>query len=237
MISSLIGGASLAGWFVSILYRIPAVLIAISFHEFAHGYMAYLRGDYTAKMYGRLTINPKAHFDLYGAVCMLLFGFGWANPVPFNYNNLKKPKLDSALIALAGPLMNFLLAAAAIVLWCLLYAINIRVANNEVVARIFDIVLDIVMAVYSLNIGLMVFNLLPVPPLDGSKILFSLLPASAYRFILTYERYGFIILMVILLTGIIDKPLYWLIDIVSISLMRLTHAPYEFYIQYFNLIV
>lgn len=221
MISSLIGGASLADWFVSILYRIPAVLIAISFHEFAHGYMAYLRGDYTAKMYGRLTINPKAHFDLYGAVCMLLFGFGWANPVPFNYNNLKKPKLDSALIALAGPLMNFLLAAAAIVLWCLLYAIGIRVASGEVTVRIFQIVLDIVMAVYSLNIGLMVFNLLPVPPLDGSKILFSLLPASAYRFILTYERYGFVILMVILLTGIIDKPLYWLISVVSIPLQHL----------------
>lgn len=218
MIGSLLGGASLSDWFVSILYRIPAVLIAISFHEFAHGLMAYWLGDPTAKMYGRLTVNPKAHFDLYGAICMLLFGFGWANPVPFSYRNLKKPKRDSALIALAGPLMNFILSAAAVVLWCLVYAVGIRVAANEATVRIFQIILDIIMAVYSLNIGLMVFNLLPIPPLDGSKILFSFLPASAYKFILTYERYGFIILMVVLVTGIIDVPLYWLIDIVSTPL-------------------
>ncbi len=221
MIGSLIGGASLAEWFVSILYRIPAVLIAISFHEFAHAYMAYLRGDITAKMYGRLTVNPKAHFDLYGALCMLLFGFGWANPVPFNYRNLKNPKTDSALIALAGPLMNFILAALAIVLWCLVYALGIRIATNAAVVKIFEIILGIVMAVYSLNIGLMVFNLLPIPPLDGSKILFSLLPAKAYRFILTYERYGFIILMVVLVTSIIDVPLGWLINIFAIPLQYL----------------
>ena len=221
MISSLIGGASFSDWFVSILYRIPAVLIAISFHEFAHAYMAYLRGDITAKMYGRLTVNPKAHFDLYGAVCMLLFGFGWANPVPFNYRNLKNPKKDSALIALAGPLMNFILAALAIVLYCLVLAIGTRVATTEPVVRIFQIILNIIMAVYSLNIGLMVFNLLPIPPLDGSKILFSLLPANAYRFILTYERYGFIILMVVLVTGILDIPLGWLINIFATPLQYL----------------
>ena len=221
MIGSLIGGASLSDWFVSILYRIPAVLIAISFHEFAHAYMAYLRGDITAKMYGRLTVNPKAHFDLYGALCMLLFGFGWANPVPFNYRNLKNPKKDSALIALAGPLMNFILAALAIVLYCLVLALGTRVATTEPVVRIFRIILNIIMAVYSLNIGLMVFNLLPIPPLDGSKILFSLLPANAYRFILTYERYGFIILMVILVTGIINVPLNWLVNIFATPLQYL----------------
>lgn len=221
MIGSLLGGAGLAEWFVSILYRIPAVLIAISFHEFAHAYMAYLRGDITAKMYGRLTVNPKAHFDLYGALCMLLFGFGWASPVPFNYRNLKNPKKDSALIALAGPLMNFILAAAAIVLWCLVYALGIRIATTQAVVKIFEIILGIIMAVYSLNIGLMVFNLLPIPPLDGSKILFSLLPAKAYRFILTYERYGFIILMVVLVTGIIDVPLGWLINIFAMPLQYL----------------
>ena len=112
MLSSLLNGASLSDWFVQILYRIPAVLIAISLHEYAHALMAHLLGDNTAKMYGRLTPNPAAHFDIVGALCMLFVGFGWAKPVPFDYRNLKKPKRDTALIAFAGPLMNFIVACS-----------------------------------------------------------------------------------------------------------------------------
>ncbi len=203
-------------WFVGILYAIPAVVIALSFHEFAHGLVAYWLGDSTAKMYGRLTVNPRAHFDLYGTICMLLFGFGWANPVPFSTRNLKKPKRDSALIALAGPAMNFLIAIVAAVVHSLLLVLFIKLGGvNE---KLFGILLDIVSVICVLNLNLMVFNLLPIPPLDGSKVLFSFLPYKCYNFILTFERYGSIILIAALAIGILDYPLAFLRGIVFVPI-------------------
>lgn len=214
MLSSLLNGASLSDWFVQILYRIPAVLIAISLHEYAHALMAHLLGDNTAKMYGRLTPNPAAHFDIVGALCMLFVGFGWAKPVPFDYRNLKKPKRDTALIAFAGPLMNFIVAAAALLLYAVLIVFfsHVKIPSN---ARLLDIILQLIIHIYSLNLGLMVFNLIPIPPLDGSKVLFSFLPASSYKFILTYERYGSFILLAALFLGALDVPLNFLVNLIS----------------------
>lgn len=199
---------------VQILYRLPAIFIAISFHEYAHALMAHWLGDDTAKMYGRLTPNPAAHFDIWGALCMLLVGFGWAKPVPFNYRNLKKPKRDTALIAFAGPVMNLVIAIAAVVVHSFLYVFFINIATPDNV-RLLGIILDVVAQIYVLNLSLMVFNLLPVPPLDGAKVLFSLLPAKCYNFILTYERYGMTILMVLLLIGGLDVPLNFLVNLVA----------------------
>lgn len=217
MLSSVLNGGSLLDWLVGILYSIPAVVIALSFHEFAHGLAAYWLGDPTAKLRGRLTVNPKAHFDLYGTICMLLFGFGWANPVPFSLRNLKKPKRDGAIIALAGPLMNYIVALVFMVIYALL-AVFFNKIVNESNFKLLSILLEIVYVVYVLNINLMVFNLIPIPPLDGSKILFSLLPYKSYNFILNFERYGFIILMFALAFGILDVPLNFMRSIAAIPI-------------------
>ncbi len=204
MIGSLLGtNANFIDMLISILMRIPAVLIAISVHEAAHGYVAYKLGDPTAKLMGRVTVNPLAHFDLFGVLCMLVFGFGWAKPVPFDLRVLKHPKRDTALIAAAGPVSNLFVAFIFAGLWALVSFIGVVYVShiNEAIQRLLFILAQMLLQVVALNIGLMFFNLLPIPPLDGSKVLFSLLPASAHRFILTYERYGMGILMLMLLLG------------------------------------
>lgn len=217
MLTSLFGGTDISSYIVSLLYRLPAILIAISFHEYAHALMAHWLGDDTAKMYGRLTVNPAAHFDIWGTLCMLFVGFGWANPVPFNYRNLKKPKRDTALIAVAGPIMNFIIALAAAVIYSFLAVIFIRISTPNNI-KLLNIILQVVAQIYILNLSLMVFNILPIPPLDGSKVLFSLLPAKCYNFILNYERYGMTILVVLLLVGGLDVPLNFLVNLISAPL-------------------
>lgn len=232
MLGSLASGSGFADIILDILYSLPAIVIAISFHEYAHALMAYWLGDNTAKYYGRLTVNPKAHFNLYGALCMLLFGFGWANPVPVNVRNLKNPKRDSVLVSLAGPLMNFLVAIVSFVLYSALVGIvEYRLGfENEVLVKVIGIIADILFITTSLNLGLMVFNLLPIPPLDGSKILFPFLPASCYKIILTLERYGFMILMLLLATGILDIPLMWLRGIVSVPVMKIGQLVFRIFV-------
>ena len=188
------------------LLMVPAVLIALVVHEVSHGYVAYLCGDNTAKAYGRLTLNPLKHLDPFGAIMMLLIGFGYARPVPVNYRNLRKPRRDIALVALAGPLSNLLLALVACVLYfviLLIYAASADVRLETVAAgirwlpspaayydqnwlmnalfmgevpRLLTTFMQFLTLFATVNIGLALFNLVPLPPLDGSKILGSLLP-------------------------------------------------------------
>ncbi len=229
MLGSLASGTGFSDIILNILYSLPAIVIAISFHEYAHGLMAYWLGDNTAKYYGRLTVNPKAHFNLYGALCMLVFGFGWANPVPVNVRALKNPKRDSVLVSLAGPLMNFLVAIVSFVLYSVMFALSLKL-ENEVLIKVLGIMGNIFLISSSLNLGLMVFNLLPIPPLDGSKILFPFLPARCYKVILTLERYGFMILMLLLATGILDIPLMWLRGIVSVPVMKIGELVFKLFV-------
>ncbi|MFA5061878.1 MAG: site-2 protease family protein [Patescibacteria group bacterium] len=172
------------------LIIIPSAII----HEYAHGWAADLMGDPTAKFAGRLTINPVAHIDLWGTILMPLvlyfltggqFMFAYAKPVPYNPYNLKNQKWGPALVAIAGPIANFLLA---FVFAMVLRFVPIGVFNPGLISF-----LDII--VYA-NIMLMVFNLVPIPPLDGSKVLYAVLPASAQNVKLFLDRYGFIILLV-----------------------------------------
>lgn len=213
MIGSLLSGnTSLTDVLISLLLRIPAVLIAISVHEAAHGYAAYKLGDPTAKLMGRVSINPFAHFDLFGAICMLIFGFGWAKPVPFDLRMLKHPKRDTALIAVAGPVSNLLTAFLFTGIWVgLFYAVMVFqpawLMSSDSICSILFVMLQHIAA---LNISLLIFNLIPIPPLDGSKVLISFLPASAYRFVLKYERYGMSILMLWL---IISDYLPWFLSL------------------------
>ena len=162
----------------------------------AHGFAAYKLGDNTAKYDGRLSLNPLRHIDPYGALCMLFFGFGWAKPVMVNPNYFKKPKRDMALTALFGPVSNFILAYIGMLAFLYLCPL----VNNIYFYNFFYLLI-------SLNISLGIFNLIPIPPLDGSKIFLSLLPRSIYYEIMRYERFGFIVLIIALYLDVLDPIL------------------------------
>ena len=188
------------------LISIPIILLSLSIHEVSHGYVAYKLGDPTARNQGRLSLNPLAHIDPIGALCMLLFHFGWAKPVPVSTRYFKKPKRDMALTALAGPVSNILLAFVSLTVYCYI----MRFADPEAVLT--ELLLLLFRMFYSLNISLAVFNFLPVPPLDGSRILYTFLPDRAYFGVMRYERYISIGIFALLYLGFLDYPLSWLVN-------------------------
>mgnify|MGYP004544568801 CR=1 FL=1 len=168
------------------------VLLSLSIHETAHGYAAHLLGDDTAKSMGRLSLNPKAHLDPIGAICLFLFGFGWANPVPVNPRNFDKVSMKSGMVitSFAGPLANIITAFISMILMRFM-----RYAGGGI--WVFP-VYTILSVLISMNISLAVFNLIPVPPLDGYKVLSAVLPPRYYFKLMQYERYGFIVLLLII---------------------------------------
>lgn len=181
------------------LISLPGLFIAIIFHELAHGYVAYRLGDPTAKNAGRLTLNPLSHLDPIGFLSMLIFRFGWAKPVPINPMYFKNRKLDTILVSIAGPISNFLIAFI-----CGFIATRGIIKNN--------IVLQMLIITLWYNIMLGVFNLLPLPPLDGSKVIASLLPTKYEYLFYKYEKPLQLILIILIIAGTIDKILTPLID-------------------------
>lgn len=198
------------GKLIEMLLSAAACLICIVWHELCHGLAALWMGDDTARRSGRLTLNPLKHIDPVGLLLLFTVHFGWAKPVPVNMRKFHNPKLGMALTALAGPAANFLLALlltagyAAALVW--------YQTSGDPMAYYLAVFLLMTITV---SIGLMVFNLIPVPPLDGSKVLFSLLPPRAYAFLMRYERYGMILLVVLLYTDILDVPLSFARDAVQ----------------------
>ena len=188
-------------WQTAVL--VAASLLCITFHETCHGLAAYRLGDNTAKRMGRLSLNPLKHVDLMGLIMMALFRFGWAKPVPVDMRNFKNPKAGMALTALAGPVSNVVLAYAAVVLCNFVIFLADRLGNTWLLLALaqFFVYVDIISA------GLAVFNVFPIPPLDGSKVLFALLSDRAYDRLMRYEKYGMGLLMALLVTGAIDRPL------------------------------
>ena len=204
--------ANILGSLTEFLYSIPCILIALTVHEVAHGWMAYKLGDPTAKTMGRLTLNPLKHLDPIGALCMLFFHFGWAKPVPIDSRYFKKPKRDVALTALAGPVSNILMAFCGILLFSILRTVFVQVgAASSFGATIQQLVLYLLFYFYSLNLSLAVFNFLPVPPLDGSRIFLVFLPQKYYFGIMQYERYIQLALMLCLWLGFLDGILSTLV--------------------------
>lgn len=190
-------------FFDQAIFRTLAVLIGLCCHEWGHAYVAYRCGDDTAKRAGRLTLNPLRHVDIGGLLMMALFRFGWAKPVPVDMRNFKNPKAGMALTALAGPVSNVVLAYAAVVLCNFVMFLADRLGSTWLLLALaqFFVYVEIISA------GLAVFNVFPIPPLDGSKVLFALLSDRAYDRLMRYEKYGMGLLMALLVTGAIDRPL------------------------------
>lgn len=176
-----------------LIYIVPAALIAIIFHEMAHGLVSHWQGDPTPKQEGRLSLNPARHLDPVGTLCLIFFGFGWAKPVHVNPQYYRNPRLGMVFVALAGPLMNFIVALITFVFLVLGKMYNFAFWIQSLLWFIIVI-----------NIGLGVFNLLPIPPLDGSKLIGALIPDKYYYTYLRYEKYGMILLVVLLATGVFD---------------------------------
>lgn len=209
---------------LALLLRVAAVLICIMVHEVCHGLAAYLLGDPTAKAQHRLSFNPLRHIDPFGALMMLLVGFGWAKPVPVDMRYFKKPKAGMAITALAGPFSNFILAYVALLIAYLI--LGIAVMTGAFASSLVQGLVDFCSLTASLSIGLGVFNLIPFPPLDGSKVVGAFLPDRIYYKILRYEFAGTVVLMALLWLGVLDGPLYAVRGWITKALLTLAQWPY-----------
>ena len=206
MLMSLLSGEMT---FTTLIMYISASLIIIFFvlpiHEFAHGFTAVQLGDKTPKYQGRLTLNPFAHIDYFGALAILLFGFGWAKPVQINMRNFKNPKWGMAISALAGPLSNIIFAFLTLCLWKGLFLMGFRSVMDD-----NGYVFILLSYLITINIYLAVFNLLPIPPLDGSRLLSAFLPDRIYYKIMQYEQFIIWGIFILLWVGVLDVPMNFL---------------------------
>jgi len=187
-------------YLLSIVGGLIPALICITLHELSHGLAAWALGDDTAKRAGRLTLNPLRHLDPMGMLMMVVFRFGWAKPVPVNMYRFRDPRRGMALTALAGPVSNVIVTLVFLLLYGALF-------TPLYPGRAGSYVLEMIELTAYMSLGLALFNLLPLPPLDGSKVLFSVLPPNAYRTLMRYERYGGLLLLALAATGAIGKPL------------------------------
>lgn len=196
------------------LVRAAVMLIAIPFHEAAHALVSHLLGDDTAKNAGRLSLNPVRHFDLMGAVCMVLAGVGWAKPVGIDPRRFKNPKAGMAVSAAAGPVANLLLAFGAMIL----YKVVSYAALNGAPSVLFDFLWYMI----TMNISLAVFNLLPVPPFDGSRIFLFFLPQKYYFKAMKYERYIMVAVLLLVVFNLLNAPLRVCVNAVLRGMFFLT---------------
>ena len=196
---------------IFILSGVFIVACILPLHEMSHGLIAYKLGDNTAKSRGRLTLNPLAHLDPIGSLMILFLGFGWAKPVPVNMFNFKKPKKGMALVAIAGPVSNLIMGFILTFVFAIIFHFanfHLYVANGSITGDPFGLVLaQFFSFAILINIFLAVFNFIPIPPLDGSRVLNAFLPDRIYYEIMKYEQYIFIGVFILLATGILSTPL------------------------------
>ena len=197
-----------------LLYSIPGVLVAITFHEYAHAFAADKLGDDTPRLQGRLSLNPWAHLDPIGSLMLLFVGVGWGKPVQINPNNFNRTVSISkgeAIVSAAGPIMNFILA----IVFCIVYFVIYKFAGTFVDTQIGGIVLSIILSTVYINLGLGIFNLIPMPPLDGSKILKNFLPYRARAWMESNEYLFYMIFLALWIFGILGNIISPLINVVS----------------------
>jgi Zn-dependent protease len=205
-----------AGAVQMLLLMVPGLLLAVTVHEVAHGWVAERLGDPTARLAGRLTLNPLPHIDPLGALAFVLAGFGWARPVPVDARNLRRPVRDMACVAVAGPLSNFALAFVGLVLLVL----TSRLVESPFVARP---VAGMLRYVYTFNLGLAIFNLIPLPPLDGGHFLPYFFPRRSWPLLARLEQYGPLILLLLVFSGAtryIVGPLFGLVNALYLAAVR-----------------
>lgn len=224
------------GQLIGLLLSAPGVLIAITFHEFAHGYVAYKLGDNTAKNEGRLSLNPLDHLDPIGTLMLLVAGFGWGKPVhvnPRNYTRKMSMEKGEAIVSLAGPLMNFILAIIFTLIYCAIYKFA---SVSFITSNIGGIIILLISSTISINIGLGVFNLIPLPPLDGSKIIMPFLPYKAKEFFVNNEQIFYIVFVLIWITGIAGTIITPAIGAVSKGIFAIRKVNFWIIIVTYNLI-
>ena len=209
-------------WMSLLLFVMSGVacLISLTVHELSHGLVAYRLGDPTAKLNGRLTLNPLSHIDWIGLFLLLAVGVGWAKPVPVDPRNFKNPRKGMAITALAGPFSNFVLALVSLGMGSLLF--HFAPAN-----RPLAYILLFLCQLAVLNVGLGLFNLIPFPPLDGSRVLEMLLPERAYRWLMRYERYLIVAVVLLAWSGFFGGPLYSAMAWVLRQLCQVTQFPFS----------
>ena len=188
---------------------LPGLIIALTLHEYAHARTAVKLGDPTPEMQGRLNLNPLSHLDPIGTICLLFGGFGWGKPVQINPANFRRPEKDGAKVAAAGPIMNFIIAIVCSIIYAVLNIVAIKSGSYTInnlgraeYSTVWDTIFEIVIRAIYLNLGLGVFNLLPFPPLDGSKIFRAFLKGKAKEFLYSIERYSMLIIMFLFMTHI-----------------------------------
>ncbi|MBR0466605.1 MAG: site-2 protease family protein [Clostridia bacterium] len=221
MLLSIIRGSGVSWYNViaAVLSSLAVIFLTLPIHEFSHAFVATKLGDPTPKFQGRLTLNPFAHIDYIGALCIILFGFGWAKPVQINARYFKSPKWGMALSSLAGPLSNIVVAFISLIIY---NAVRfLPVSNITFALRYFFYYLA------QINVYLAVFNLIPIPPLDGSRILFSVLPQKYYFAVMRYERYIYIALLALLWLGVLTVPLNILSNLILGGLSNVAALPFN----------
>lgn len=209
---------------LGLLLSAPGVLIAITFHEFAHGYAAYKLGDNTAKSEGRLSLNPIAHLDPIGTLMLLVAGFGWGKPVhvnPYNYTRKISMEKGEAIVSAAGPITNIILAFIFAIIYYAIYKFTGIAFKMSTVGRI---VMALIQSIVAINIGLGIFNLIPLPPLDGSKIIMPFLPVNAKQWFIRNEQIFYIVFVLIWIFGIAGTVISPLINTVYIGIMNIARA-------------
>lgn len=186
----------------------PPLLLALTLHEYAHGYVAYRLGDPTARDAGRLTLNPLSHLDPIGTIAFFFIKFGWAKPVPVNPYYFKNPRKDMLWVALAGPITNLLLAVASALLLRAMIGTATLIPESAMLAAILVPLFNMLVASVWINLVLCIFNFLPIPPLDGSRILTGLLPENLARTYASFERYGFIVILILAFSGVLGTVIF-----------------------------
>ena len=225
LFSLLRGNLDFTAALTQVLAILVIVFLVLPFHEWAHAFTALKLGDTSVKYRGRLTLNPMAHIDPFGALALLLFGFGWAKPVPIDPRNFKNPKLGMGVVALMGPVANIV---AAIVGGLIFHAIA-AFAPTFFTGESFGYYLNLFLVFYiQINVSLAVFNLLPIPPLDGSKILFVFLPDRAVAWFYRYQNIISIVLIALLWMGVLSIPLNFLSKYVLTFVNWITALPFSF---------